>query len=64
MTHPRDMGPKQVKSYLTMLANERKVSASTHNQALSAPLLLFREKLEMASVGTAQTAKCAGNFNV
>ncbi len=46
MTHPRDMGAKQVESFLTMLATERKVSASTHNQALSALLFLYREVLE------------------
>ena len=46
MTHPRDMGAKQVKAFLTMLATERKVSASTHNQALSALLFLYREVLE------------------
>jgi hypothetical protein len=34
MTHPRDMGAKQVEAFLTMLATERKVAASTHNQAL------------------------------
>ena len=47
MTHPRDMGAKQVESFLTMLATERKVSASTHNQALSALLFLYREVLEI-----------------
>ena len=31
MTHPRDMGAKQVEAFLTMLATGRKVSASTHN---------------------------------
>ena len=46
MTHPRDMGAKQVEAFLTMLATERKVSASTHNQALSALLFLYREVLE------------------
>ena len=46
MTHPRDMGAKQVEAFLTMLAAERKVSASTHNQALSALLFLYREVLE------------------
>ena len=46
MTHPRDMGAKQVEAFLTMLASERKVSASTHNQALSALLFLYREVLE------------------
>ena len=40
------MGPKQVEAFLTMLATERKVSASTHNQAVSALLFLYREVLE------------------
>ena len=34
------MGAPEVEAFLTYLAVERKVSASTHNQALSA-LLLF-----------------------
>ncbi|MBC7213938.1 MAG: phage integrase N-terminal SAM-like domain-containing protein [Burkholderiaceae bacterium] len=37
--HPRDMGAAKVTQFLTMLANERRVSVSSHNQALSA--LLF-----------------------
>ena len=45
MKHPRDMGPREVEAFLTMLATERKVSASTHNQALSAILFLYREVL-------------------
>ena len=45
MRHPRDMGPREVDAFLTMLATERKVSASTHNQALSAILFLYREVL-------------------
>ena len=36
MRHPRDMGGAEVTEFLTMLANERRVSVSTHNQALSA----------------------------
>ena len=47
MTHPRDMGAKQVENFLTMLATERKVSAATHNQALSALLFLYRKVLEI-----------------
>ena len=43
--HPRDMGAPEVESFLSMLANDRKVSASTHNQALSALLFLYREVL-------------------
>jgi len=45
LRHPREMGAPQVEAFLSMLANERKVSASTHNQALSALLFLYREVL-------------------
>lgn len=45
MRHPRDMGAAEVEAFLNMLTNERKVSASTHNQALSAILFLYREVL-------------------
>ena len=45
MRHPREMGVADVEKFLSMLANERKVSASTHNQALSALLFLYREVL-------------------
>lgn len=45
MKHPRDMGVAEVEAFLGMLANERRVSPSTHNQALSAILFLYREVL-------------------
>jgi integron integrase len=45
LKHPRDMGAPQVEAFLTMLAAERRVSPSTHNQALSALLFLYREVL-------------------
>jgi integron integrase len=47
MCHPRDMGVADVEAFLSMMANERKVSASTHNQALSALLFLYREVLNI-----------------
>ena len=47
MQHPRNIGAPGVEAFLTMLATERKVSASTHNQALSAVLFLYREVLEI-----------------
>ena len=37
------MGEAAVEAFLTMLATERYVSASTHNQALSASLFLYSE---------------------
>lgn len=47
LRHPRDMGAAEVEAFLTMLANERKVSSSTHNQALSALLFLYRQVLDI-----------------
>lgn len=47
MQHPRDLSAAEVEAFLTMLATERHVSASTHNQALSALLFLYREVLRM-----------------
>jgi integron integrase len=47
LKHPRDMGAKDIEAFLSMLANQRKVSASTHNQALSALLFLYREVLDI-----------------
>ena len=45
LRHPRDMGAPEVEAFLTMLATGRSVSSSTHNQALSALLFLYREVL-------------------
>lgn len=45
LKHPRDMGPAEVQAFLTMLASERHVASSTHSQALSALLFLYREVL-------------------
>ena len=36
LRHPAEMGGPEVEAYLSWLANTRKVSASTHKQALSA----------------------------
>lgn len=43
--HPRDMGAPEVETFLSHLATEGNVSASTQNQALSALLFLYREVL-------------------
>lgn len=45
--HPRDMGPSEVTQFLTWLATERGVSASTQNQALAALLFLYGTVLDM-----------------
>jgi len=45
--HPREMGVKEVEAFLSMLTNVRKVSPSTHRQALSALLFLYKEVLDV-----------------
>ncbi|MEQ1484796.1 phage integrase N-terminal SAM-like domain-containing protein [Methyloglobulus sp.] len=42
--HPRDMGAVEVERFLTHLAVNGKVSASTQNQAKSALLFLYKDK--------------------
>ena len=46
---PQDMAATEVEAFLTYLAVERKVAASTQNQALSAILFLYREVLQKPS---------------
>jgi Phage integrase, N-terminal SAM-like domain len=43
--HPAEMGAAEITRFLTSLAVEGKVAASTQNQALSALLFLYREVL-------------------
>jgi integron integrase len=45
LRHPREMGKPELEAFLSMLATERKVSVSTHRQALSALLFLYKEVL-------------------
>jgi integron integrase len=45
--HPKDMGQKEVESFLTHLAVEGNVAASTQNQAFNAILFLYKKVLEM-----------------
>ena len=44
--HPREMGVSDIEAFLTYLAVEQHVAASTQNQALSALLFLYREVLK------------------
>ena len=43
--HPLQMGAEEIRQYLSHLANQDKVAASTQNQALCALLFLYREVL-------------------
>jgi integron integrase len=44
--HPREMGGKEIEEFLTHLAVEENVAASTQNQALNAILFLYKEVLQ------------------
>ena len=43
--HPRELGATDLSAFLSALASEQHVSASTQNQALSAVLFLYKEVL-------------------
>ena len=45
--HPRDLGNAEIEAFLTYLAVEQQVAASTQNQALSALLFLYRDVLKL-----------------
>jgi integron integrase len=47
LVHPRELSAEHVEGFLTHLAADRRVSASTQNQALSALLFLNREVLHI-----------------
>src|SRR5437764_6768892 len=46
MRHPKEMAEAEVGAFLTHLARDGNVAASTQNQALSALLFLYREVLK------------------
>lgn len=45
--HPRELGALEIGQFLSQLATERAVAASTQNQALAALTFLYREVLEL-----------------
>lgn len=45
LRHPREMGAPEVEAFLSYLATERRVSASTQNQAKAALLFLYKQVL-------------------
>ena len=51
--HRRDMGVTEIKDFITFLANQRAIAASTQNQAISAILFLYREVLNIQLDDTA-----------
>jgi integron integrase len=47
LQHPRSLTPADVRAFLSHLARDQSVSASTQNQALAALLFLYRDVLRM-----------------
>ena len=46
LRHPKDMGAREISAFLSHLATDRNVAASTQNQALNAILFLYKHVLE------------------
>lgn len=57
--HPRELGGEEIQAFLAHLAVERRVSASTQNQAMCAVLFLYKDvlKIEHLSVNLAHRAQ-------
>ena len=57
--HPSEMGANEVRAFLTHLARNRRVAASTQNQALNAIVFMYREVLrrDLGEFGKFQKAK-------
>ena len=49
--HPGEMGTKEIQEFLTHLAVERSVAASTQNQALNALIFLYKKVLAIELAG-------------
>ncbi|MCU1289246.1 MAG: integron integrase [Acidobacteria bacterium] len=64
--HPGEMGAAEVEAFLSHLAVEGDVSASTQNQALSAVLFLYKEvlKTDLPWLGAFTPAKKSGHIPV
>lgn len=55
--HPKEMGRNEIEAFLTHLAVNREVSASTQNQAFNALLFLYREVLGVEIDGPIQSVR-------
>jgi len=64
--HPRELGAEDVRTFLTHLAVDGKVAASTQNQAFHALLFLYRQvlKLELANIAGVERAQISRNLPV
>ncbi|HWR69261.1 MAG TPA: phage integrase N-terminal SAM-like domain-containing protein, partial [Desulfomonilia bacterium] len=56
-THPKDMGKVEIDSFLSYLATDLKVSASTQNQAFNALIFLYRSVLDQPVEGKIEAVR-------
>lgn len=64
LRHPADMGEAEINEYLSYLATECNVSASTQTQALSALLFLYRRVLGRPIADMGQIARARRSIHV
>jgi len=62
--HPSTMGAPEISEYLAWLATNRRVAASTQNQALSAVLFLYRDVLRLDVGDIEQVSRARGPARV
>lgn len=64
--HPSEMAAPEVSAFLEWLATDRKVAASTQNQALSAVLFMYRDvlRLELGHIEQVPRARVPGRVPV
>ena len=57
--HPQEMGATEISRFLAYLATEKRVAASTQNQALNAIVFLYKQVLqkEVGDLGPTERAK-------
>ena len=55
--HPREMGAAEIEAFLTYLAVDQNVAASTQNQALSALIFLYRQVLKQDMAGSIDSVR-------
>ncbi len=62
--HPADMGEKEISEFVSDLALNRNVAASTQNQALNAVVFLYKYvlKIDLGDFGPMERAKRSKNW--
>jgi integron integrase len=63
-THPKDMGKKEVEGFLSHLASQGKLSASSQRQALNAIVFLYKQVLDHSIDGEIAPVKAKRHIRV